>query len=137
LLRLALHVRVHLRAHVVDEALPDARGVPALRQAEDGVEQCETQQQQRHRQHDIGVAGRRRVLADALVDDVPEDERVRDGDQCIDHDQDEEDREVALVRRGEAPDATDRPRRELLADDRRVARERPHHLHGTSRSHRS
>ena len=83
--RLLLHVAEHLGAQVVDEALADARGIPADHEAEESVEDRDSRDRDRDADHD-GVA----VAEDALVDDRPEQQRVDDGDQRVKHGRDQE-----------------------------------------------
>jgi hypothetical protein len=69
------------------------------------------------------------VLADALVDDGPEDQGIDRADHGVDDDQDQEPDQLPPVGRGEAHDPPQRTRRELLVHHRAVAPERRGQVH--------
>jgi hypothetical protein len=126
--RLALDVREHLRAQVVDQALPHARRVPALRQAQHGLQQ----RQPGHPQGEVED----QVLPcrhDAPVDDRLEQQRVGHHDQRGQRVQREEQHQLARVGAGVSRDPPHRSGLQLLVGDRSVTPEGGHHLPAVAR----
>jgi hypothetical protein len=85
------------RAHVEDQALADARRVPALGERERRVEYRQRGDDQRETHHHGG-----RAVRGDRVDDVPGQDGSGHPDDGVEDDQDEEDGEVCTVRTGEA-----------------------------------
>ena len=122
--RLPLHVVEHLGAQVVDEALADPGGEPADHEAEHRVEDRDGRDRAGEHDHDLFVAGQ-----DAVVDDLPQQQGVDDGDHGVDRGGEEEYRQVHPVRPRVAGDPADCARLELLLGDGGVHPEPSHHDH--------
>ena len=77
--RLPLHVIEHLGAQVVDEALADPGGEPADHEAEERVEDRDGRDGEASTITTCSLRGQ-----DAVVDDLPQQQRVDDGDHRVD-----------------------------------------------------
>ena len=75
-----LHVGEHLGAQVVDQALPDPRGQPPHEHAEAGVDERDPDHGEREQGDQPTVA-----LADAVVDEALDQERVDHHDRGVEH----------------------------------------------------
>ena len=129
--RHALHVGEHARAQVEDEALPDAGGQPAHADREPRVEDCHARGGERQADDQRGV-----LLEDAVVDDLLDQQRGHHDERGVDDGQRQEERDRAAVRLGEADDASDGVRGQLLLGDAAVgAHVTPHRTHAGSHGH--
>jgi hypothetical protein len=114
--RLLEDVGEDLGAQVVDEALPDARGVPPRHDGEPGVEHGERRDDEGEADDDTGV-----LRDDAVVDDRLEQQRHRDDEERVEHDDGEEGADGPLVRTGIRQDPAPSARGEGALGHGRVA----------------
>ena len=132
-----LDVAEDLGPHVVDEELADERRDPPLREREEGVEEREGRDEQRQADDVVDTRGARGCREDLPhrraplreVDDLAQDERVRDDDERVEDDDGEEQDEHPAVGLREGDHSADGRSLDPLVQHLLVAAERAHHAH--------
>ena len=129
--RLAQDVAEDLGAQVVDQALTDPGGQPALGEGDDGREESQPCDEHSKPHDDLSVAG-----DDPVVDERLEDQRGGDDEDGVDDDEDEERGDPASIGPRIGHDPLGRAVGESLVLDAGVARHAPHHLPALLHAHR-
>ena len=131
--RLLQDVIEHLSPQVEDEPLPDPRGVPARNQGQGTVHDRDHRDDQGQRDDHTGF-----LRDDALVDDLPEQQRCSNHQTRVEDNQNQEKHDLGLIWLCVADHTPRGPRSQLALCDRGVSRHGAHHapalVHGHAAS---